>query len=187
MGNAEYMGSSFKNEASNWTDLKSINHLMIIKQIKKKSKRQSMTKNGLSFITIVVLSLIINLSSKKDVLVTAKSQSNNSIESQVNKETHSVKTSTAEQPCIRYCPGDSESDGGKSIAFLRLGRSGNEAEDDSEKEVRRAIDDAIKPQGSSASHNLTKRSNDAKEEEQSTAEDAATNPEDQEEGESFED
>jgi len=146
-----------------------------------------MTKNALSFINIVVLSLIINLSSTKDVLVTAKSQSNNSLESQVNKETHSVKTSTAEQPCIRYCPGDSESDGGKSIAFLRLGRSGNEAEDDSEKEVRRAIDEAIKPQGSSASHNLTKRSNDAKEEEQSTAEDAATNPEDQEEGESFED
>ena len=77
--------SSFKNEASNWTDLKSINHLMIIKQIKKKSKRQSMTKNGLSFITIVVLSLIINLSSTKDVLVTAKSQSDISIESQVNK------------------------------------------------------------------------------------------------------
>ena len=77
--------SSFKNEASNWTDLKSINHLMTIKQIKKKSKRQSMTKNGLSFITIVVLSLIINLSSTKDVLVTAKSQPINSIESQVNK------------------------------------------------------------------------------------------------------
>ena len=77
--------SSFKNEASNWTDLKSINHLMRIKQIKKKSKRKSMTKNGLSFITIVVLSLIINLSSTKDVLVTAKSQPNNSIESQVNK------------------------------------------------------------------------------------------------------
>ena len=77
--------SSFKNEASNWTDLKSINHLMTIKQIKKKSKRQSMTKNGLSFITIVVLSLIINLSSTKDVLVNAKSQSDISIESQVNK------------------------------------------------------------------------------------------------------
>ena len=77
--------SSFKNEASNWTDLKSINHLMTIKLIKKKSKRQSMTKNGLSFITIVVLSLIINLSSTKDVLVTAKSQSDISIESQVNK------------------------------------------------------------------------------------------------------
>ena len=77
--------SSFKNEASNWTDLKSINHLMTIKLIKKKSKRQSMTKNGLSFITIVVLSLIINLSSTKDVLVNAKSQSDISIESQVNK------------------------------------------------------------------------------------------------------
>ena len=77
--------SSFKNEASNWTDLKSINHLMTIQQIKNKSKRKSMTKNGLSFITIIVLSLIINLSSTKDVLVTAKSQSDISIESQVNK------------------------------------------------------------------------------------------------------
>ena len=76
--------SSFKNEASNWTDLKSINHLMTIKQIKKKFKRQSMTKNALSFINIVILSLIINLSSTKDVLVTAKSQSIKSLESQVN-------------------------------------------------------------------------------------------------------
>ena len=77
--------SSFKKETSNWTDLKPINHLITIKLIKKKTNRQSMTKNALSFITIVVLSLIINLSSTKHILVTANSQSNNPAESQVNK------------------------------------------------------------------------------------------------------
>ena len=77
--------SSFKKETSNRTDLKPINHLITIKLIKKKTNRQSMTKNALSFITIVVLSLIINLSSTKQILVTANSQSNNPTESQVNK------------------------------------------------------------------------------------------------------
>ena len=96
----------------------------------------------------------------------------------MNLEIEKPKVLTTEAPCIRFCPEDGESDGGKSIAFLRLGRSSEETQGDTEDEVRREIDEALKSNGSSGNHNINKRSNSAHEEDQELAEGAQSIPED---------
>ena len=53
---------------------------------------------------------------------------------------------------------DDEYAGGKSLAFLRLGRS-SEEEHSTDEVLRKEIDDAIKSSGIQHKHNITKRSN----------------------------
>ena len=76
---------SLQKVTSNRTDLKSINHLISIQSITYKTKRQSMTKNALSISTLVVVSLILNSSTTKNTFVSAASQSEKPVESEVNK------------------------------------------------------------------------------------------------------
>ena len=77
--------SSFKKVTSNWTDLTSINYLMTKKLTKYKSKSQSMTKNALSFFAVVVLSFILNTITPNNILVSAISNTNDSVKPGVNK------------------------------------------------------------------------------------------------------
>jgi len=182
------MGRSLQKVTSNRTDLKSINHLISIQSITYKTKRQSMTKNALSISTLVVVSLILNSSTTKYTFVSATPQSEKPVESEVNKDAGSIKASTTESPCIRYCPGDGESDGGKSIAFLRLGRSSEETENNTEDKIRQEINDAIEEsKGSSGIHNLAKRSSSAEDENQSLSKNPQSNLEEQDAADPLED
>ena len=76
---------SLQKVTSNRTDLKSINHLISIQSVTYKTKRQSMTKNALSFSTLFVVSLILNSSTTKYSFVSANPQSEKPVESEVNK------------------------------------------------------------------------------------------------------
>ena len=82
-----------------------------------------------------------------------------------------------------YFKHDEDSDGGKSMAFLRLGRSTEDAQDKDEI-IRKEIDEALKSTVSNKKHNIAKRSNVPQDLDDGLIHDVPTITDDQNNGES---
>lgn len=113
-----------------------------------------MTKNAVIF--SVVVSQIFFLNTFTHICIAA-TQPPDTLETSEKPSTNPPIT----EPWHHYYKHDEASDGGKSMAFLRLGRSRRSSEDvqDKDENIRKEIDEALKSTVSKIEHNIAKRSN----------------------------
>jgi len=113
-----------------------------------------MTKNALIFSVVVFLSFFLNIFTNTCF---AAEQHQTAKPDTIKR---SITKPPITEPYHHYYHHDEDSDGGKSMAFLRLGRSVDDDAEESDEIVRKEIETALKSAVSNMKHNIAKRSNE---------------------------